>query len=360
MSTLLDIGARTTFELPDALAATEPAEARGLSRDEVRMLIAAPQKLGHARFKDIADALRPGDLLVINTSSTRAAAVDGTRSTGEPVVVHFSTSLDDNSWVVEFRSSDEKSATADMDTGETILLPSARRLTVLGPADMASRKRSRMWRVRLDVPVEPYLAEHGRPITYGYVRGRWPLSAYQTIFAREPASSEMPSAARPFTHTLVTKLVTQGINFAPIVLHCGVSSLEAGELPQNERFKVPPSTAWLVNETRRAGGRIVAVGTTAVRALETVAREDGTVSPGEGWTDLVLSPHRPARVVDGLVTGWHAPGASHLSLLEAVAGPELVQAAYNAALEAGYLWHEFGDSCLLLPGHGQPQDLKDL
>jgi S-adenosylmethionine:tRNA ribosyltransferase-isomerase len=158
---------------------------------------------------------------------------------------------------------------------------------------------------------------------------------------------------------LVTKLVTGGVNLAPIVLHCGVSSLEAGELPQNERFKVPRNTAWLVNETRRAGGRIVAVGTTAVRALETVARADGTVFPGEGWTDVVLGPQRPARVVDGLVTGWHAPGASHLSLLEAVAGPELVQAAYDEAVRARYLWHEFGDSCLLLPDRGERPHLRD-
>jgi S-adenosylmethionine:tRNA ribosyltransferase-isomerase len=159
----------------------------------------------------------------------------------------------------------------------------------------------------------------------------------------------MPSAARPFTHKLVTELISGGVNFAPIVLHCGVSSLEAGELPLDERFVVSPTTAWLVNETRTAGGRVVAVGTTSVRALETVARADGTVAAGAGWTNLVLGPGRPARAVDALITGWHAPGASHLALLEAVAGPELVQAAYDAALAAGYLWHEFGDSCLLLP-----------
>jgi S-adenosylmethionine:tRNA ribosyltransferase-isomerase len=352
MSTYLQLGARTRFELPDSLAATEPPEARGLSRDEVRLLIATPQELRHVRFKDIAEALSPGDLLVVNTSSTRAAAVEGIRSDGRHVVLHFSTSLDDNSWVVEFRSPDETTPIPDMNAGETIMLPSARRLHVLAPADPATRASGRMWLTCLDASVEPYLAEHGRPITYGYVRDRWPLSAYQTIFAREPASAEMPSAARPFTDRLVTKLVTGGVNFAPIVLHCGVSSLEAGEPPQNERFRVPPSTAWLVNETHKAGGRVVAVGTTAVRALETVAREDGTVAPGDGWTDLVLSPERPARAVEALVTGWHGPGASHLSLLEAVAGAELVQAAYDAALEGRYLWHEFGDSCLLLPDRG--------
>ena len=112
---------------------------------------------------------------------------------------------------------------------------------------------------------------------------------------------------------------------------------------------IPPATVRAVERTRADGGRVVAIGTTVTRALETVARPDGTVTPGAGWTDLVLGPDRPARVVDGLVTGWHEPEASHLLLLEAVAGAALVGAAYEAAVAAGYLWHEFGDSCLLLP-----------
>jgi S-adenosylmethionine:tRNA ribosyltransferase-isomerase len=350
MTTDLDPVSRTTFELPDSLAATEPPEARGLSRDGVRMLVAGPDRLEHARFRDIGRYLSPGDLLVVNTSSTRPAAIEGLRPNHEPLVVHFSTELDDGSWVVEFRTSDETKVMSGMQPDETILLPADTRLYVLEPyPSPATGADPRLWRVRLDRAVEPYLARYGRPIAYGYVHGRWPLSAYQTIFARRHASAEMPSAARPFTHKLVTELVTDGINIAPIVLHCGVSSLEAGEVPQNERFLVPPATAWLVNETHRVGGRVIAVGTTAVRALETLAAQDGTVSPGKGWTSLVMGPGRPSRTVDGLVTGWHAPGASHLALLEAVAGPRLVQTAYDAALAAGYLWHEFGDSCLLLP-----------
>ncbi|MGZ4211993.1 MAG: S-adenosylmethionine:tRNA ribosyltransferase-isomerase, partial [Actinomycetota bacterium] len=157
---------------------------------------------------------------------------------------------------------------------------------------------------------------------------------------------EMASAGRPFTERLITELVVRGIAVAPIVLHSGVSSLEAGEQPLPERFRVPPQTARLVNMTR---GRVIAVGTTVARALETVARADGTITSGEGWTDLVLGPDRRARIVRGLVTGWHTPESSHLQLLEAVAGEQLVRDAYDAALDAGYLWHEFGDSCLLLP-----------
>lgn len=159
----------------------------------------------------------------------------------------------------------------------------------------------------------------------------------------------MPSAARPFTHELVGDLIARGVNIAPVLLHTGVSSLEVGEPPQEEPFEVPPSTAWLVNQTRAAGGLVIAVGTTVTRALETVAQINGTVVSQRGVTDLVLSSERPARTVDALITGWHAPQASHLSLLEAVAGAELVQQAYDGAIQGGYLWHEFGDSCLLLP-----------
>ncbi|MGH2820252.1 MAG: S-adenosylmethionine:tRNA ribosyltransferase-isomerase, partial [Actinomycetota bacterium] len=197
--------------------------------------------------------------------------------------------------------------------------------------------------------VVDHLSRYGRPITYDYLDEGWPLSYYQTIFARHRGSAEMPSAARPFSHQLVGDLIARGVNMAPVLLHTGVSSLEIGEPPQEERFEVPASTAWLVNQTREAGGLVVAVGTTVTRALETVALPNGTVVARRGLTDLVLSSERPARVVDALVTGWHAAQASHLSLLEAVAGSELVQRAYDGAIEAGYLWHEFGDSCLLLP-----------
>jgi S-adenosylmethionine:tRNA ribosyltransferase-isomerase len=274
------------------------------------------------------------------------------------VIVHFSMPLDDGSWVVEFRTAGGTARVTDMNAGETIELPSATKMRVLGAhPDEWKHEGSRLWRVDVDGPVETFLSRHGRPIAYEYLRGRWPLSDYQTVFAQEAASSEMPSAARPFTERLVTDLVAKGINFAPITLHCGVSSLEAGELPQDERFRVPSATAWLVNVTRAAGGRVIAVGTTATRALESVAQEDGTAGAGEGWTDLVLGPRRPARTVDGLITGWHQPGASHLSLLEAVAGAELVQNAYDAAVETGYLWHEFGDSCLLLPDRAETRRL---
>jgi S-adenosylmethionine:tRNA ribosyltransferase-isomerase len=328
----------TSFVLPDALNATEPPEARGLSRDQVKLLVAEGSTVTHIRFDRIGEHLRPGDLLLVNTSGTLPAAVDAPGLT-----VHFSTALDDGTWVVELRAGG--GPVFDGTMGDRIELPEGA-LTLLAPYQPGS---NRLWIARPPVAdVLGYLQRHGRPITYQYVGRRWPLASYQTVFAREPGSAEMPSAARPFSFELVSHLAAQGVLIAPIRLHCGVSSLESHEPPTPERYDVPLHTARLVNWVKANGGRVIAVGTTAVRAVESAVTPDGSVAAAHGWTDLVLGPDHPVRVVDGLVTGMHAPEASHLLLLESVVGGEIVQRAYDAALREGYLWHEFGDSCLLL------------
>jgi S-adenosylmethionine:tRNA ribosyltransferase-isomerase len=333
-------------------SATEPPEARGLARDEVRLMVATPREVRHARFRDLPAELQPGDLVVVNTSATLAAAVDGRRRAGA-VTVHFSTAVPDGTWAVELRPGRRADGPVpDAAAGEVVDLPSGRlHLVEPYPAVGLLAGRTRLWRARVVVTgsVPAYLAAHGRPIAYSYVPDDWPLDSYQTVFACDPGSAEMPSAGRPFSAELVTELVSSGVVVAPVTLHTGVSSLGKGEPPLPEPYDVPEATARLVNSTRGAGRRVVAVGTTVTRALESQATWDGTVRAGGGWTDLVLGPQRPARVVDGLVTGWHEPGASHLELLQAVAGAPLVASAYAAARAAGYLWHEFGDSALLLP-----------
>jgi S-adenosylmethionine:tRNA ribosyltransferase-isomerase len=332
------------FTLPEGMKATEPPPLR----DGVRLLVAEAGGVEHASFSEIGKFLAAGDLVVVNTSATLAAAVDGSRA-GGPVEVHFSAELDDGSWVVEVRPAGAPTGpVGDLRPGEVISLDDGAALIVGQPRPAG---QARLWeaRPRIDGGVRWFLTRHGRPIRYGYVPRPWPLPEYQTVFAREPGSAEMPSAGRPFTAQVVTDLVTRGVAVAPVVLHTGVSSQEPGEPPQPERFRVPAATARLVNSTRGAGGRVIAVGTTVTRALESAAGQDGSVRPRQGWTDLVLGPARPARAVTGLVTGWHAPGASHLALLAAVAGPGLVGRAYAEAVRAGYRWHEFGDSCLLLP-----------
>jgi S-adenosylmethionine:tRNA ribosyltransferase-isomerase len=331
-------------------AASKPPEERGLARDGVRLLAATPDGLRHGKFTDLPNFLSAGDLLVVNTSATIPAAVDGTRADGRPVTVDFSTELDDGSWLVELRENSAAHARVlDASDGETISLAGGLEVSlVYRYPDPVS---NRMWATTVRAPgeVPATLAQYGRPIRYSYVPDPWPLSAYQTVFSRDPGSAEMPSGGRPFTGDLVARLISAGVMFAPITLHAGVASLETSEPPLPERYRVPETTARLVNLARTTGCRVIAVGTTCTRAVESAADAAGIVRGRSGWTDLVLGPGRPARVVNGLITGWHDPEASHLELLQAVAGTELVRDSYAEAERAGYLGHEFGDSCLLLP-----------
>lgn len=348
--TAVQAAAFVAEEPPSVEEATEPPEARGMDRDETRMLVASPEGTRHARFFELGRFLEPGDLVVVNTSATFAAALDGVRHGGRWAVVHFSAPLDDGTWTIELRKPDASGPLLDSRDGERVELSGGAHLEVVSAyPEPDGHRRILRARVVVEGSVHNHLARFGRPISYCYVQGRWPLATYQTVFGRDPGSAEMPSAGRPFTPELVTEMITRGIAFAPITLHAGVSSQESGEMPLPERFRVSESTARLANHTRAHGGRVVAIGTTVTRALESAVGADGTVAQTEGWTDLVLGSDRPARVVDGLVTGWHAPEASHLKLLEAVAGADLVARSYEAARREGYLWHEFGDSCLLLP-----------
>ena len=354
-----------SFELDPERAATSPPEARGLEPDEVRLLVATRDATTHARLRDLPGRLDAGDLLLVNVSATVPAAIDGHRSNASPVTVHVAgpdpTAAD--RWLVELRRSDGRGPVADARAGEVVALPDGGQLELLAPgsasghhtAEVVDTRRAartpRIWTAtaHLDEPLSSYLERLGRPVTYAHAPERWPLRIYQTVFGRIPGSAEMASASRPFTERLVVDLVTAGVAIAPVVLHAGLSSPERGEPPMPERFEVPAATARRVEHTRRDGGRLIAVGTTAVRAIESVVSFDGGLGPAAGWTDLVLGHDRPTRVVDGLLTGWHEPEASHLDLLEAVAGRELVRSAYETALLDGYRWHEFGDSCLLLP-----------
>ena len=335
------------FALPSTLEAHEPPEARGLGRDGVRLLVGEGGTVTHHRFTDLPALLRPGDVLVVNTSGTLPAAVP---VAGSRRRLHFSTELPDGRWLVEVRRDTGKSTVPypDAAAGERYPLPGNASATLEDPYSAG-----RLWVATVDTPgfatVLQYLDRYGRPIRYSYVPREWPIEFYQTVFAQTPGSAEMPSAARPFTDRLVTRLVSRGLQFAPVLLHTGVASPEAHERPYPERFSVSEATARVVNRARDDGGRVIAVGTTAVRALETAADSRGEVRPAHGWTDLIVTPERGVRVVSGLLTGFHEPRASHLDMLAAVAGTDLLDRCYRAAIEGGYLWHEFGDLNLFLP-----------
>ncbi|NNN36530.1 S-adenosylmethionine:tRNA ribosyltransferase-isomerase [Streptomyces sp. S3(2020)] len=369
----------TALHVPEELSARIPAEQRGpgLDRDAVRLLVSRGTEVAHHAFAELPRLLRAGDLLVVNTSPTLAAAVDG-RIGHARVVVHFSTRGDDGRWAVELRDPDERGTTrarAGGPEGTEVRLPGGMRLRLEEPLSAVG---GRLWWARVSgaggsrtateavdglttvsgqagagARVGGLLREYGRPIRYSYTERDQPLSVYQTVFALPSSdgagSAEMPSAARPFTARLVAELVSRGVQFAPVTLHTGVASAEAHEAPYPERFAVPEASARLINAVKAGDGRVVAVGTTAVRAVESAVGADGAVRARAGWTDLVVTPERGVRVVDGLLTGLHEPEASHLLMLEAVAGRAAIDRAYTEALRGLYLWHEFGDVHLILP-----------
>jgi S-adenosylmethionine:tRNA ribosyltransferase-isomerase len=363
VSTVLEVARPLEFQLPPELEAGEPAESRWFGRDEVRLMVAyrCDERLVHSWFYDLPGFLAPGDLLVINTSRTLPASLPARTPGGISLELHLSTHLPDGRWLVELRRPKDISSVPFLEgrAGMRILLPAGGSACLAAPYDRPMRGHrpietlpgKRLWMAEVDLPgdLAAYLEKYGKPIRYAHARRAWPLSSYQTVYADEPGSAEMPSAGRAFTAQLITRLVARGIGIAPVVLHTGVSSQEEGEPPYPEFYRVPITTARVVNATRAWGGRVVAVGTTVVRALETVADDEGVVAAGEGWTDLMVTPERGIRAVDGLLTGWHASQASHLLLLEAVAGRPLVEASYRAALQHNYLWHEFGDLHLILP-----------
>jgi S-adenosylmethionine:tRNA ribosyltransferase-isomerase len=349
--TILTESPTTVFRPPAGAFAPAPAEARGAARDAVRLLVAEPGGISHATFRDLPQHLRAGDVVVVNNSATVAGEIDAVGPRG-PVVLHLAAPLDDGSWIVEVRTApDAARSVLDAAAGHRfaggglevrLLEPYPR------PGSSPTGHGNRLWRVRVLGDLQAHLAGAGRPIAYGYLDRRYPLTAYQSVFSTVPGSAEMPSAGRPFTRSLVTELVSRGVAVAPITLHTGLSSQEAGEAPQPERFEVSESTARLVNVVRAGGGRVVAAGTTVTRALESAVVGDRLVAR-RGWTGRVVTPAEPPLVVTGLITGWHDPQASHLLLVEAVAGADLTQRAYDAAVAGRYLWHEFGDSALLLP-----------
>ena len=328
------------FELPPTLEAHEPIEARGRERDEVRLLVTRREDdtAEHTEFTALPHLLAPGDLVVVNDSGTLPAALVATRQDGSSVAVHFSTQLDEAIWVVEPRKVAGR-------RGERLDLPGGGHVRLIARYEDSMR----LWvaAVHLSADVHSYLAQWGSPIRYPYVPDEWPIDFYQTIFARRPGSAEMPSAGRAFSHRIVEALDARGVSIAPITLHTGVASLEHHESPYAEWYEVTEATANAINHTRARGGRVLAVGTTVLRSLESTV-EGGLIRPSSGWTDLVITPDRPITVADAFLTGLHEPEASHLDMLEAFAGARHVRAAYAAALDGGYRWHEFGDLHLML------------
>jgi S-adenosylmethionine:tRNA ribosyltransferase-isomerase len=352
--------AQLEFTLSPDLEAHEPPEARGLKRDEVKLLVSKKSNdaIAHMQFRDIVQFLNTGDVLVINTSGTLPAALSAKRADGTKLELHLSTHLPADIWTVELRLPTETKILPfrDAKLGEILELPGGATATILAPylmdrSNAPKNEGSRLWLAMLELPetLLDYLGSYGKPIRYHYVPRQWDISYYQTVYANELGSAEMPSAGRAFTPEIITQLVAKGVRIAPLVLHTGVASLEDHEPPYEEFYRVPLETARAVNQAHSDNKRVIAVGTTVVRALETVTDSLGVTHPGEGWTKLVITPQRGVKAVDGILTGWHEPKATHLAMLGAIAGRQHLDIAYLAAVENKYLWHEFGDLHLILP-----------
>jgi len=338
------------FTLPDSSVATKPAELRGAGRDDIRLMVSrqASRSVEHDVFDHLDRHLNPGDALVVNTSATLPAAVEAATGDNTRLKVHLAGPASGGLWALEVRGIAEEGGT----TPGPELSPQTLYLADDVTVHLLARnpRTPRLWIAAVEgcEDLHGFLAAHGEPIRY--VPGpRMSLDSYQTVFSVTPGSAEMPSAARPFTTSMVTRLISRGVAVVPIILHSGVSSYEEGETPGEEQYEVSTTTAAVINTLAGLGGRVIAVGTTVVRTLETVTDANGVVHPGSGTTELVIGPDRGPRVVDGLLTGWHEPRSSHLMLLEAFLGRDSLEEVYREAVDSGYLWHEFGDELLILP-----------
>jgi S-adenosylmethionine:tRNA ribosyltransferase-isomerase len=343
-----------TFVLPPELVAKEPPEARGMARDAVRLLVVerARHRILHSRFDRLGEHLAAGDLLVFNSSRTLPASLCGCAEPGPCLEVRLAEHRADDSWLALLLCRDGDPFGCGLRSGMEIHFSPELTATVLERDETIPR----LWALRFSrtgTALVDLLYRLGQPVRYEYVSAPWDLDAYQTVYAREPGSAEMPSAGRAFTWKLLFDLKRRGIGTAHVVLHTGLSSylddeLDSRHAASEEEYTIGPAAAEAISRQRRAGGRVIAVGTTVVRALESVAAADGEVRSGHGYTRLRITAEHRLRVVDGLLTGLHEPEASHLDLLSAFLPPEEIRAVYEEAIARGYLWHEFGDFNLIL------------
>ena len=344
------------FSLPKLLECALPTEERGLPRDGVRLLVSdkSDNSITHSQFRNLGSFLQEGDLLIVNASGTLNAALPTTLPNGTEGRVHLSTKLSDKEWLVEVRqvSKNKTIRFHGLNVGQVLKIPGKAVLKITAPyfADNSKKDHLQLWKAQLNISgnVNEYLAQYGQAIKYSDLQHQYPSTYYQTVFANEPGSVEMPSAGRAFTAELVSNLFSKGVQFAPILLHTGISSLEIDERPYPEYFRVTSLTAKLVNQAKRNGQRIIAVGTTAIRAIESAVNDSGKVVAREGMTNLYITPERGLKVVNAMLTGFHEPKASHLLMMQALANQEHLSLAYRAAIKQQYQWHEFGDLHLLL------------
>jgi S-adenosylmethionine:tRNA ribosyltransferase-isomerase len=335
------------FALPADLIAQVPAE----RRDDARLMVVdrAPGTLQHTRVQELPEHLRPGDLLVVNDTKVVPARLFGRTASGGAVEVLIIRPLGGSIWLC--------------------LGKPARRLrlgTAIGFADearaiVAAIHGNGHYSIAFEegTPVHTLLEHRGEIPLPPYIRrpdGPLPLdrTRYQTIFASSLGAVAAPTAGLHFTDELVSSLQQKGVSLARLTLHIGPSTflpvrcddfrLHAMEA---EWYEIPEPTAMRITETKAAGGRVVAVGTTTTRALESAASAYGSLRPGAGWARLFIAPGHQFRVIDALFTNFHLPGSSLLLLVSAFAGRERILAAYAEAVAQRYRFYSYGDAMLI-------------
>jgi S-adenosylmethionine:tRNA ribosyltransferase-isomerase len=317
-----------------------------MRRDHVRLLVLDRQRrqATHTRFDRIGEYLQPADLLVVNSSRTLPAAVPAVREDGTVVQLRPCVRRR-GQWDALAVEPESPFANVKLRAGERLRISTTMTAEVIG-----RRPDIRLlWRLAVSSDGLAEIEAVGEPIRYSYLAKKVSLDYYQNVYAGRAGSAEMASAGRPFSRELMSRLRTGGIDTAEILLHTGLSSFQddafdAEHHMYEEWFEVGAPAAAAIN----AAARVVAVGTTVVRALESAVDSAGSVREMRDWTNLAVGAGTRIRAVGALITGLHEPTASHLDLLRAFVDEPLLVRAYDEAVEQGYLWHEFGDSMLIV------------
>lgn len=335
------------FYLPDELNATHPPEKRGLRRDHVRMMVLnrTTGDIRHDRFNHLMNYLEPGDLVILNNSRTIPAVLNGKwlrrlEQMAPQVEVRLARRLNEDIWEALI-------VAAHVQTGDTLQFSRDLSATIIEKNGHSPLKTIQFSKKGTDLFNIIY--NLGEPIRYEYIHHPWALDYYQTVFASHPGSVEMPSAGRAFSWELLFMLTQKGVQFDYIQLHTGLSYLLDDELEQSpeenhEEYHISENTMENILKTKAAGKRVIAAGTTVVRALESAA-QNNTLS---GMTNLYIHRQYPLKIADGIITGFHEPKASHLDMLSAFVSEQHLQNAYDEAIQSRYLWHEFGDMNLIV------------
>ena len=344
-----------SFTLPDALSAKKPPELHGINRDHVKLFVLDRKnaKTYHSAFNHLSDYLKRGDLLIFNSSRTLPASLKTINYKAQQnLEVRLAEHLPDDSWLVLFLYRNKNHFHSNLQPGLKIEFESGLSATIIE----RNIHNPRLWKIKFSANGPELINlfyQIGKPIHYGYISAPLPLEYFLTVFAKDPGSSEMPSAGRAFTWKMLFDLKNKGIDTAFLTLHTGLSSYmdddsNAGHLIAEEEYFISESTADKIETNRMSKGRIIAVGTSVVRVIESSALQTGKVVPGHAYTSLRITESHKLKIANGLITGFHEPEARHLDLISAFLSPALIKKTYEEAIEKKYLWHEFGDLCLIL------------